>query len=138
MTTTPAYITAADLAAFFSAKEVSDLTTSGTDAAGVIDTTNAEVHVYLAPLIGDNTLNSVPAGVKMKAADIARFYLYKNSPSDAVTKRWQAANAFFTQVATGVITLVLDLSPPEGSEDVDGEVWSQPGTALPACEWNWL
>lgn len=127
---TPTYLTAADLAAFFSADEVAQLADSGTNAAALIASTNAEVHAYLSALVGTRELATMPQAVKVKAADIARFYLYKDAASDLIIKRWEAASAWLRDVAKGVIPLTLDFVPlPEGEAEDPAGVWSEPGTS---------
>lgn len=57
-------------------------------------------------------LNAVPANLSQYCADIARYYLYDNTASAAVEKRYEDALAWLDKVATGKI----NIGPDEAGE----------------------
>lgn len=140
---TPNYITPADLQALFTAKEVADLTASGVDGALIVSLANEEVHRYIAPLIGTAILAEVPLALKMKAADLARFYLYTDvvGEDSPVMIRWKASVRSLERIAEGKETVALKLvdnPATEGDDVADASgVWSESGpNTLPASEFG--
>ena len=130
---TPAYITIDDLRALFTAREITDLTASGVDGALIVSLANEEVHRYIAPLVGTAVLSAVPLALKMKAADLARFYLYTDvvNEDSPVMLRWKAAVRSLERIAEGKESVGLDLvdNPATDGDDVaaSGGVWSERG-----------
>lgn len=131
---TPNYITLADLQQLFSADEVAKYASQdGIDMAQVIALTNEEVHGYLAPLIGTAVLGSVPMALKVRAADIARFYANKDVAAEdsPMVVRWKAAVRYLERVGEGKQPIVLDLQDnpaTEGDDVADATgVWCERG-----------
>jgi phage gp36-like protein len=132
---TPAYVTAADLETLFSAEEIAQLTQSGPTSSAVLAIANGEVHAYLSGLLAGRTLAEIPPVLKGKAADIARMYLYKDTASEVVLKRWHEALRWLQAVAEGKFPLALTFVPtPEGEEPYQPDGWSlaDPNTAAAA------
>ena len=50
-------------------------------------------------------LSTPPAAIKRLAGDIARYYLYDDHATETVQKRYDAAIAFFRDVAAGKVSL---------------------------------
>lgn len=83
-------------------------------------------------------LATPPAVVKRLACDIARYYLYDDHATEAVTKRYDAAIAFFRDVSAGKVTLGPEAqsegSGAAGGGTVEmvsgGRVFSRPARGL--------
>lgn len=78
-----------------------------TDASNEIDS-------YLAGRY-PNPLPTVPTAIERAACDIARYFLYKDAPTEHVSTRYKEVIAWLRDVARGLVVLVFDppLTPVE-------------------------
>lgn len=109
--TAPAYLTAADLEAFFGADEISQLADTGAGVALVVETANSEVDSYVAQATGGAAIEP-PLALKQAAADLARFRLYKDAAPEVVVKRYEAALKYLARIADGKVSLPRPLDNP--------------------------
>ena len=65
----------------------------------------------------DLPLSSTPPRLVKLAADIARYFLYKDSPTEAVEKAYDDAVAFLRDVAAGKAVLDISGSEPAPAGD---------------------
>lgn len=69
-----------------------------------VEDAQSAVDGYLSGRYG-TPMPTPPAVVKRLACDIARYYLYDDRATETVQKRYDAAIAFFRDVAAGKVTL---------------------------------
>lgn len=112
-----AYATKIDMTDEFGADELAQLTDrSGGGAIDdtvlgqALDSATEEIDSYLAAKYS-LPLDTVPAALVPKCADIARYRLYKDAPPDVVTERYKAAIRWLENVAKGIIALPVDPAP---------------------------
>lgn len=127
------YATQQDLIDRFGEAELIELTDRADPPTGQIDATvvagalgdaDELVNSYVAKRY-DLPLVAVPAALTRVAADLARFFLHKDDPSDTVEKAYQAALKFLGDVAQG--KAVLDVAGSEPSSAPAGVSHSAPG-----------
>lgn len=111
------YITLQDLAARFGWDELNGLTEAGVDLTQAIADANALTDSYVGA-VHALPLLEVPAALKGPVCDIARFYAYKDSPSETIRQRYEDAIEFLRAVATREVT--LNVPPPEEEEFPEG------------------
>ena len=109
------YITREDLIDRFGQREIERLeanindpqavTTAITDA---VDGINGYIAAYNAL-----PLPIIPASVARVCAVMARYYLYKDKPTEQVRKDYEDAIRWLEQVASGKIKLILGLEEPK-------------------------
>lgn len=108
------YATQADLISRFDEREIVEL--SDRANVGVINTAvvagkladaEAEINIYLQGRYA-LPLPSVPSVLVRVACDIARYHLYDNRATEAVTQRYKDAIAFLKGVAKGDVHLGVD------------------------------
>ncbi|WP_102798726.1 gp436 family protein [Bowmanella denitrificans] len=123
------YCTVDGLVARFGQQELVDLTNPGqsqVDAAKAqkaIDDATATINGYLG---GRYTLplSTVPAVLVRLCADLARYYLYDNAPSEVVSANKVDALAFLKSLAKGDVTLGVETSTPAVQPDDAIEIQS--------------
>ncbi|EKE75189.1 gp436 family protein [Gallaecimonas xiamenensis] len=130
------YAALADMQARFGEVELVDLTdrtgTGAIDQAvldNALDDAAATIDGYLGaryPL----PLATVPAVLTRVACDLARYYLYDERATEAVTKRHDDALKMLRSIGDGTVTLGLpDAQTPEGSNtstiESAGSVWGR-------------
>lgn len=69
-----------------------------------VEDAQSAVDGYLSGRYG-TPMPTAPAVVKRLACDIARYYLYDDRATETIQKRYDAAIAFFRDVAAGKVTL---------------------------------
>src|SRR5487761_1933573 len=108
------YATQADMVSRFGLDEITRLTDRNN--AGIIDTVvlgsaladaDATLDGYLASRY-TLPLTSIPAALPMRAADLARYYLYGIAVPEQVKARHDDALAWLVQVAKGIVELGID------------------------------
>jgi len=114
------YCTQTHLTARFGAEELIRLTNPDDVSAVVVDDAvldqaiadaGAEIDAYIAAWL---PLSPVPANFVRMACDIVRFYLYKDSPTDAVQKAYDRALRYLEKVGKGDLGL-----GPDSNGDID-------------------
>lgn len=105
------YATQQDLVDRFGTRELIQLT--DTTQSGQIDASRVsialsdadrEIDMYLSRRY-DLPLASTPAGLKVLAADIARYKLYTHAPPEEVTERYKGARSVLSDIAKGLAGL---------------------------------
>ncbi len=105
------YASSDRMAALFGVAELRGLVPDGVDFdralvdAALVDASN-EIDSYLATRY-PSPLAEVPAAVDRAACDIARYFLYKDRPTEQVAQRYKEVTAWLANVARGVVTLVF-------------------------------
>lgn len=109
------YITRQDLIERYSQREIERLETNInspdavaaaiTDAVDAINGYIAAYHALPLPII--------PASIKRVAAVLARYYLYKDKPTEQVRTDYEDAIRWLEQIASGKVKLVLGIDLPE-------------------------
>lgn len=125
------YCTSADLVARFGETEIAQLTDLE-DRETVNETTvnqacldaSGEADSYLAGRYATPISGTVPAVVKAKTMDLARYLLYDDHPTETVRQNKEDAVAWFMAVAKGVIGLALDA--PDSDALTGGLAYSVP------------
>ncbi len=125
------YASQADMVERFGNDEILALTDKNT--TGMIDSTvlgmaladaDATIDGYLAARYSP-PLSSIPASIPMRAADLARYYLYGLQVPEQVKARHDDAIAWLVQVAKGIVELGIDpptLSAETGSVQMSANV----------------
>lgn len=124
---TTAYITRDILETLFGTAEIAKLETAGAGIVETIATTNSEVDGYVRVARPDG-VDPVPKSLEMAAANICRFYLYKNSPPAIVETRWKAAIAYLRDISAGKVALPAIPDDPDTDIDestVNDRIWSE-------------
>ena len=111
------------MAALFGVAELRGLAPDGEDfdrasVDGALTDASNEIDSYLATRY-PNPLPEVPAAVDRAACDIARYFLYKDQPTEQVAQRYKEVSAWLANVARGVATLVFSEPPDPGATDVN-------------------
>lgn len=133
-----AYVTQQDMVKRFGEQELVELTdrdgTAGAIVPGVlaeaIADAESEIDAYLASRYS-LPLTDPPAALTRVAADIARYRLYDEHATDAVTDRYKAAVDFLKSIAKGTVSFGPgdDGTPPESEATIaiesDGHVWDR-------------
>ena len=109
------YITREDLVDRFGQREIERLevniddlqavTTAITDAVDGINGYISAYNVLPLPII--------PAAVARVCAVMARYYLYKDKPTEQVRKDYEDAIRWLEQVASGKVKLILGIEEPK-------------------------
>lgn len=110
------YITRDDLDTRFGKNEIDRLATAIREPDAVqkaIDDAVQAVESYVASRY-DLPLPIVPVSLQRACAVIARYYLYKNQPTETVRQDYEDITRWLEQVASGKVKLVLGL--PAGEE----------------------
>lgn len=118
------YATQQDLVARFGEQELIELTDRADPPAGAIDATVvdqalADAEELINSYVGkryDLPLAAVPGAVKRTAADLARFYLYKDDPLEAVRKSFEDAVKWLKDIAAGRADLDIAGEEPAPAE----------------------
>lgn len=108
---TPRLVTAELLSAAVSGTDMSGWSAGDVEAVEAalvnieqaVEDANSAIDGYLSGRYG--TLATSPAIVKRLGSDMARYYLYDDHATETVQKRYDAAIAFFRDVAAGKVTL---------------------------------
>jgi len=88
-----------------------------------IDDATSTINGYLAgrfvlPLV------TVPDVIPRLAAEITRYFLYDEQPSELVTKRYEGAVKTLEQISKGIISLGLDSNTESPVVDTGAEIQS--------------
>ena len=119
------YATKQDMIDRYGEDEVIQLTDRS--MLGVIDDTvlnhalkdaDGEINGYLASRY-DAPINPVPTTIIRVTCDMARYYLYDDSATDQVTKRYNDAVKFLKSIASGEVSIGIDAT---GAEPESGNV----------------
>lgn len=109
------YITRQDLIERYSRREIERLETNinSPDAVAAaitdaVDAINGYISAYHAL-----PLPIIPASIKRVAAVLARYYLYKDKPTEQVRTDYEDAIRWLEQIASGKVKLVLGIDLPE-------------------------
>jgi len=124
------YVTQADLVDRFGELELIERTDRADPPANIIDTAVLDMAINDANGLIDTYIKtrypqvfaSVPEPLKRKAADIARYYLYDDTPTDQVEAAYKAAIAFLKDVAAGRASLGPDQSGNQAVSDQGAEM----------------
>lgn len=101
------YITRAELIDRYGEAEITRLEVTINDADAVTTAINdacEKVNGYIAAYL---PLTAVPTALKRAVAVIARYYLYKNKPSDNVRQDYEDELAWLDKIASGKVVLVV-------------------------------
>jgi phage gp36-like protein len=106
------YIDKSTMILLFGEKELAQLTDRDGSTGAIVDTVldramataESEVNSYISAAY-TLPLPSVPEILKTFTGDIARYYLYDESPTDQVSKRYERAVSWLHDVAKGVVNL---------------------------------
>ena len=109
---TPRLVTAELLTAAAAGTDMSGWSAADVEAVGkalanveqAIEDAQSAIDGYLSGRYG-TPMATPPAVVKRLASDVARYYLYDDHATETVQKRYDAAIAFFRDVAAGKVTL---------------------------------
>jgi phage gp36-like protein len=109
---TPRLVTAELLSAAAAGTDMSGWSAGDVEAVGkaldnieqAIEDAQSAIDGYLSGRYG-TPMATPPAIVKRLACDMARYYLYDDHATETVQKRYDAAIAFFRDVAAGKVTL---------------------------------
>lgn len=125
------YCAVADLTSRFGEVEIAELTDledRETVVDSVVNTAIAdaseEIDSYLAARYAVPITSGIPAVLTAKAADIARYRLYDDHPTENVRKRYEDAVAWLKLVAMG--TVRLPVAAPETTALTSGLDYSVP------------
>lgn len=120
---TPRLVTAELLEAAAAGTDLSGWSAADVEAVGktlvnidqAIEDAQSAIDGYLSGRYG-TPMATPPAVVKRLACDIARYYLYDDHATETLQKRYDAAIAFFRDVAGGKVTLgpEAQAAPPSG------------------------
>ncbi len=117
-----AYVTLQELEDRFGTEEILALTDrdgDGTPDSAVVDRAvadaGAEVDSYLEPRYTVPLADPVPEMVRRVAADITRYRLYDNAPSDEVRTRYEDAVAWLKRVSEGKASIGVEMPGGAGS-----------------------
>jgi len=112
------YCTVQDLVDRFGAAEMAQITDrehgavlASAVAQRAIDDATSEMDSYLASRYG-LPLPTVPPVLLVVCADIARFLLYTNAPTEEVRKRAEDARTWLKDLSKGYANLALPADPP--------------------------
>lgn len=108
------YATEEDMISRFSATEVSVLA-DGSDISVALQDASEEVDTYVGVRF-DLPLPVVPAPLKRAVCDIARYRMYKDRPTEHVTKRYEQSIDWLKRLADGKV--VLDFGATMSDEQV--------------------
>lgn len=108
----PRRVTAELLTAAVAGTDLSGWSAADVEAVGkalaviaqAIEDAQSAIDGYLSGRYG-TPMATPPAVVKRLACDVARYYLYDDHATETVQKRYDAAIAFFRDVAAGKVTL---------------------------------
>lgn len=127
------YATQQNLVDRFSEQELIELTDRADPPAGAIDAAavakaledaDGEINGYLAAKY-TLPLDPVPLVLQRLAADIARYFLYKDRVTEIVEKRYKDAVRFLKDVASGAVRLGVDAANEEPAAS-GGPTYSAP------------
>lgn len=119
---TPRLVTAELLTAAVAGASLSGWSADEVAAAGkaldnieqAIEDAQSAVDGYLASRYSV-PMATPPAAVKRLASDIGRYYLYDDHATETVQKRYDAAIAFFRDVAAGKVSLGPEAQAPQAA-----------------------
>lgn len=127
------YCTQSDLETLCGESELVQLTNPDDPGATTIDAgqiewaigaAEARINRYIGPFL---PLTNVPADFKQIACDFARYFLYRNSPTEHVRKQYEDGIAYLEKVAAGKIPIGPDNAGNTAEPDDTGvAIVSQP------------
>lgn len=109
------YITRQDLIERYSQREIERLETNINSPDAVASAINDAVDVINGYIAAYHALPLpiIPASIKRVAAVLARYYLYKDKPTEQVRTDYEDAIRWLEQIASGKVKLVLGIDLPE-------------------------